>query len=436
MTRQRVVVVGAGFAGMSVVRSLANASIEVLLLSFDNYYTFSPLLPQVAACQLEPEHIVCPIRSLLKKIPNVEFAATEVKRIDPVSQVIETDSCLVHYDYLILACGSTSHFLGVAGASKYSFPLKNLSHAVNLRNHILKCFERSLEEGDVSRRRQLLTFTIVGGGATGVELAGELIELIHRSLVTDYPSVDFRCVRVLLLQGSDRLLPEMPPHLSAYAKYKLQQMGVEVRVRSRVTQVTEDAVYLESQVIPTQTVIWTAGVRGNPNVEKWGLPTDANGRVEVLPTLQVPEYPQVYVVGDLAALQDRKLPMVAPVATQQGITAATNILRQIKGKNPQPLQYRHQGSMVIIGRHIGVASLGKVNLTGFLAWLLWLAIHLAFLPGNRNRLHVLVNWVWNYLLCDRPVRLILPLGSTSKLNPYLFTGSNDDPINQKSEFKK
>lgn len=435
MARQRVVVVGAGFAGISAVRQFADCDIEVLLLNRDNYHAFLPLLPQVAACKLEPEHIVYPIRGLLRKLPNLEFATTEVKRIDPVSQVVETDSCLVHYDYLILACGSTSHFLGVPGANKYSFPLKHLNHAVKLRNHILDCFERSLFTPDRSQRQQLLTFTIVGGGATGVELAGELIELIRNTLVKDYSSVDFHQVRVLLLQAGDKLLPEMPSYLSDYAKRRLERMGVSVRVRSRVTQITEDAVYLEdSQVIPTQTVIWTAGVRGNPDAQKWGLPTNKNGQVTVLPTLQVPEYPQVYVVGDLAALQDRKLPMVAPVATQQGITAATNILRQIKGKNPQPLKYKHQGSMVIIGRHTAVASIG-INITGFLAWLLWLFIHLAFLPGIRNRLHVLINWVWNYLLFESPVCLILPLGA-SKLNPYLFTGSNDDHQNQKSEFKK
>jgi NADH:ubiquinone reductase (H+-translocating) len=402
----------------------------------EGYHAFLPLLPQVAAGKLEPEHIVYPIRGLLRKLPNVEFATTEVKRIDLVSQVIETDSCLVHYDYLILACGSTSHFLGVTGANKYTFSFKCLSHAVKLRNQILDCFERSLFIADISQRQQLLTFTIVGGGATGVELAGELIELIRGSLVKDYPSVDLRCVRVVLLQAGEKLLPEMPPHLSDYAKYKLQQMGVEVRVRSRVTQITEDAVYLEdSRIIPTQTVVWTAGVRGNPNAEKWGLPTNKNGQVTVSPTLQVNEYPQVYVVGDLAAIENRKLPMVAPAATQQGITAATNILRQIKGKNPQPLKYKHQGSMVIIGRNTAVASIG-INITGFLAWLLWLFIHLAFLPGIRNRLHVLINWVWNYLLSESPVRLILPSGSATKLNSYLFTGSKGDHQNQESEFKK
>jgi NADH dehydrogenase len=445
MTRHRVVVVGAGFAGISAVRQFANSDIEVLLLNRDNYHAFLPLLPQVAACKLEPEHIVYPIRGLLRKLPNLEFVTTEVKRIDLVSQVVETDSCLVHYDYLILACGSTSHFLRVPGASKYSFALKSLINAVKLRNHILDCFERwqslckgeSLFTADISQRQQLLTFTIVGGGTTGVELAGELIELIRGSLVKDYPSVDMRRVRVLLLQAGEKLLPEMPAHLSDYAKCKLERMGVSVRVRSRVTQITEDAVYLEdSGVIPTQTVVWTAGVGGNRDAQEWGLPTNKNGQVTVLPTLQVAEYPQVYVIGDLAALQDRKLPMVAPVATQQGITAATNILRQIKGKNPQPLKYKHQGSMVIIGRHTAVASIG-INITGFLAWLLWLFIHLAFLPGTRNRLHVLINWVWNYLLSESPVRLILPLGSASKLKSLrIFTDRDDDSINQKSEFKK
>jgi NADH:ubiquinone reductase (H+-translocating) len=424
MNNQRVVIIGAGFAGISAARRFAGASADILLLDSHNYHTFLPLLHQVATCELEPEHIVCPIRQLLKTHPNVQFATNQVKRVDFVSQVIETNNCLIPYDYLILACGSSSQFFGISGVYEHCFPLKNLEDSVNLRNQIISCFELAQEEADFSRRQELLTFTIVGGGATGVELAGELAELIYGTLVKDYPAIDFSRVRVLLLQAGDKLLPEMPLGLSVYAKRQLQKMGVEVRVASRVTKVMENAVFWEeshfenSQAIPCQTVIWTAGVCGNPVVKKWGLVTDRNGKVIVLPTLQVPEYPQVYVVGDLAAPQNEKFPMLAPVATQQGATAADNILRHIKGKNPQPMGYQHQGSMVIIGRHVAVANLfGKVNLTGFVAWLLWLFVHLAFLPSTRNRFHVLLNWVWSYFSCDRSVRLILPLYPATKLQP-------------------
>jgi NADH:ubiquinone reductase (H+-translocating) len=436
MANPRVVIIGAGFAGISAARTFAGTSIDVLLLDRHNYHTFLPLLHQVATCELEPEHIVCPIRELLKTSPNVQFATNEVKRVDFVSQVIETNNCLIPYDYLILACGSTSQFLGIPGVYEHCFPLKNLEDSVNLRNQIISCFELAQEEADFSRRQELLTFTIVGGGATGVELAGELTELIYGTLVKDYPAIDFRQVRVLLLQAGDKLLPEMRSRLSVYAKRQLQKMGVEVKVTSRVTKVMENAVYWEdshfqkltqkiaqksvqkSEFIPCQTVIWTAGVCGNPVAKKWGLVTDGNGKVTVLPTLQVPEYPQVYVVGDLAAPQNAQFPMLAPVATQQGVNAANNILRHLKGQNPQPMSYQHQGSMVIIGRHRAVANLfGKVNLTGFVAWLLWLVVHLAFLPSTRNRFHVLLNWVWSYFSCDRSVRLILPLYPATKLQP-------------------
>ncbi|PAX52668.1 NAD(P)/FAD-dependent oxidoreductase [Brunnivagina elsteri] len=424
MNNQRVVIIGAGFAGISAARTFAGTSVDVLLLDRHNYHTFLPLLHQVATCELEPEHIVCPIRKLLKAQPNVQFATNEVKRVDFVSQVIETNNCLIPYDYLILACGSTSQFFGIPGVYEHCFPLKNLENSVNLRNQIIYCFELAQEEADFSRRQELLTFTIVGGGATGVELAGELAELIYGTLVNDYPAIDFRRVRVVLLQAGDKLLPEMPLHLSVYAKRQLQKMGVEVKVASRVTKVMENAVYWEdshfknSQTIPCQTVIWTAGVCGNPVAKKWGLVTDNNGKVTVLPTLQVPEYPQVYIVGDLAAPQHEQFPMLAPVAIQQGTTATNNILRQIKGKNPQPMRYQHQGSMVIIGRHAAVANLfGKVNLTGFVAWLLWLFVHLACLPSTRNRFHVLLNWVWSYFSCDRSVRLILPLHPTNQSKP-------------------
>jgi NADH:ubiquinone reductase (H+-translocating) len=424
MANLRVVIIGAGFAGISAARRFAGTSIDVLLLDRHNYHTFLPLLHQVATCELEPEHIVCPIRELLKTSPNVQFATHEVKRVDFVSQVIETNNCLIHYDYLVLACGSTSQFFGVPGASEHCLTLKSLEDSVNLRNQIISCFELAQDEADFSRRQELLTFTIVGGGATGVELAGELAELIYGTLVKDYPAIDFRQVRVLLLQAGDKLLPEMRSRLSVYAKRQLQKMGVEVKVTSRVTKVMENAVYQQdsqlknSLVIPCQTVIWTAGVCGNPVTKKWGLATDSNGKVTVLSTLQVPEYPQVYVVGDLAAPQNVQLPMLAPVATQQGATAANNILRHIKGQNPQPMHYQHQGSMVIIGRHAAVANLfGKVNLTGFVAWLLWLVVHLAFLPSTRNRFHVLLNWIWSYFSCDRAVRLILPLYPATKLQP-------------------
>lgn len=420
MTRQRVVIVGAGFAGLSAARALGNTPCELLLVNRENYFTFVPLLHQVATCGLAPEQVVCSIRNLIKKYSNIKFVTSEVNKIDVESKTIEVNDVLISYDYLILACGSTSRFFGVPGAYENSLTLKSLQDAVNIRNHILNCFEVAQEEVRVSRRQQQLTFTIVGGGTTGVEMAGEVASLVYGTLSKDYPSLDFYRVRVLLLHSGERLLPDMPTRLSNYTARKLQQMGVEVQLNSRVTGVTENAVYLEdSRVIPCHTVVWTAGVQGDGRINKWQLLTDRNHQVKVFSTLQVPEYPQVYAIGDLAALQDKQgkqLPMVAPVAIKQGITAANNILRQIKGKNPQPLHYRHQGSMVIIGRHTAVAKIGKVNLTGFPAWLLWLVIHLACLPGYLNRLQVLISWGWTYFLREHPMRIIFRQGNLVKYN--------------------
>jgi NADH:ubiquinone reductase (H+-translocating) len=409
--RPRVVIVGAGFAGLSAARALSNSLLEVLLLNRDNYHTFLPLLHQVAAVELEPELVAYPIRRIVRKLPNVQFATAEVKRVDLASQFVETDNCFIPYDFLILATGSTSQFMRVEGAAEYAFPLKKLEQAVSLRNHILNCFEVAAEIADRSLRQQLLTFTIVGGGPTGVEMAGSLAELID-SLVKDYPTLDFRDCRVMLLQAGDSLIPEMPTSLRVYTKSQLQKRGVLVLMRSRVSQVSETAVYLQdSRVIPTKTVIWTAGVCGNYDARAWGLPTANNGKVAVLPTLQVPGHPQVYVVGDLASPKD-ELPMLAPVAMQQGKVAATNIARIIKGRNPLPMRYQHKGTMVIIGRNAAVANLGKLKLTGFAAWFLWLAVHLFSLAGFRNRLLVLINWLWNYFLGDR-IPVILPLQSVA-----------------------
>ncbi len=411
MSRQQVVIIGGGFGGLSVVRALANAPVDVLLLNSDNYYTSFPLLHQVATGELEPELIAYPIRSMLRHIKNVRFMTANVKQVDISSQCIQTDKYFIPYDFLIIATGSDSKFLSIPGTREYTFPLKKLEQAVNLRNQIISCFEQAILEVNPSLCQQLLTFTIIGGGATGVELAASLREMVA-AVVKDYPTLDISQVRVILLQAGDSLVPQMPRRLRIYIKLQLEKMGVEVLLRSRVTQVTSEAVYLQdSTVIPTKTTIWTGGVTGNPLATAWGLPTDINGRVTVLPTLQVPEHPQVYIVGDLASLAG--MPMLAPVAIQQGKIAASNIIRQIQHKKLLPMHYQHMGNMVILGRYDGVLDLGRVRLTGVIAWLIWLAVHLLILPGFRNQLLVLINWIWGCLFRDRLVRLILPRTSVN-----------------------
>ncbi len=409
--KPRVVVVGAGFAGLWAARSLAKKPADVLIVDRNNYHTFLALLYQVAAAELEAEDIAYPVRSILWNLPNVDFALAHARRIDLQSRVVETDVAAIPYDYLILATGSITHSFGVPGVETHAHGLKTLDEAVALKNHIICCFEGATRETDTAERRALLTFIIVGGGATGVEYAGALSELIHGPLVRDYRRIDFRAVRIILLEAADSLVAPMPERVRRYTVERLRKMGVDVRLGVKVEAATPDAVVLSGQDrISTRTVVWTAGVRGEPIAVLSGLPTERNGRVPVLPTLQVPGHPETYVVGDLASIGEkgRVLPMVAQVAIQSAIAAAHNILRQIEGKTPQPFRYRDRGSMIAIGRNAAGAAIGSRSYTGFFAWILWLVIHLFNLIGFRNRLMVLVNWAWDYLLYERAVRFVFP----------------------------
>jgi NADH dehydrogenase len=408
----RVVILGAGFGGLWAARSLAHARAEVTLLDRNNYHTFLPLLYQVAAAELAPEDIAYPVRSILRKLPNVHFFLADVQRIEFSSRTIATDGPAIGYDYLILATGSVTHFFGVPGAAEHAFPLKTLEQGITLRNQILCCFERALHEQDRDRRKRLLTFTIVGGGPTGVEFAGALAELIRGPQVKDYQQLDFHEVRVVLLEAMQTLLSGLPKKLCTYAQDRLHRMGVELHLGAMVSEVTGHYVKLkDGTVISTETIVWTAGVRGDPRALLWELPTSAGGRVHVLPTLQLADHPEVFVVGDLVHVEKlgRPLPMIAPVAIQQGTSAARNILRHMRGEAPVPFHYRDRGTMATIGRNAAVAHFAGFAVSGFAAWVVWLSVHLVKLIGFRNRLLVLINWAWDYLFYERAVRLILPL---------------------------
>ena len=407
----RVVIIGAGFGGLWAARALAGLPFDVRVVDRNNYHTFHALLYQVAAAELEPEGIAYPVRSILRRLPNVHFAMHDVQEVDFNARLVKTPEHMIPYDFLVLAMGSTVNFFGVSGATEYTFPLKTLRHSIALRNHILHCFELAAHEPDAEKRERLLTFTIVGGGPTGVEFAGALAELIRGSFTKDYPTLDFGEVRAVLLEAMDALLPGLPEHLQTYTLTRLRRMGVEVHLKAVVNRVTPKAVHLrDGTTIPTETVAWTAGVRSDPRIEEWDLPTARNGRVTVLPTLQLEAYPEVYVVGDLAYLEEdgRPLPMMAPVAIQQGTAAARNIARQAAGQAPDPYHYRDRGTMVTIGRNTAVANAFGYAFSGFPAWFLWLTFHLIKLIGFRNRLLVLLNWIWDYFLFERTVRLILP----------------------------
>jgi NADH dehydrogenase len=409
-----VVVVGAGFGGLWAARALAHTEFQVLLIDRNNYHTFLPLLYQVAAAEVEPEEIVYPVRSILRPLGNVDFLLAEVKKVDFTARTIETTVSTVPYDYLILAAGSTTHFFGVSGAADHAFTLKTLDDGVRLRNHILCCFERASKDPQVASRRRRLTFIIVGGGPTGVEYAGALAELLRGPLQSDFPQLDFRDTRVVLLEGAARLLSTLPERLGRYALRRLVKMDVDVRLNANVDGVDAGGVHLQDGVsIAAETTVWTAGVRGEATAAAWGLPIDRSGRVPVESTLEVQGLAGVYAIGDLARAEEngRPLPMVAPVATQQGVTAAKNIQRREAGQTPLAFRYHDRGMMATIGRNAAVANIGGLAFTGFPAWLAWLGVHLVNLIGFRNRLFVLTNWAWDYFLFERTVRLILPATS-------------------------
>lgn len=408
--RPRVAVIGAGFGGLWAARELAGKPVTVVLVDRNNYHAFLPLLYQVAAAEIEATEIAFPVRSIFRGAGNVNFVLGEVQGLDLKERAVVTAECTVPYDYLILALGSDTHYFGVPGAKEHTFPLKTVGEATAVRTQILTCFERAAHEPLPERRKRLLTFVIVGGGATGVEFAGALAELVYRPLRRDYPTIDFSEVSIILVEAMDRLLTGFPERLGRYALQRLRKMGVEVRLDSVVTEVGADSLHLkDGGTLPTETVVWTAGVGGDPEVERWGLPTTRGGRVKVDETLRVPGQPEVYVIGDLAHVEQNgePLPMVAPVAIREGEFAARNILLQVKGEGPRPFRYKDPGILATIGRNAGVAYIWGWSLTGFPAWVLWIGVHIAKLIGFRNRIFVLLNWTWDYVRFERAVRLIL-----------------------------
>lgn len=430
-TKPRVVVIGAGFGGIWAVRTLAREAVDILLVDRNNYHTFLALLYQVAAAELDAEDIAYPVRSVFCNFPNIDFALAHARRIDIEKQTVETDKQEFLYDYLILATGSVPHSFGIEGVEKHAFFLKTLEEGVALKNHIICCFERAARETDEARRAGTLTFVIVGGGATGIEYAGALSELIHGPIVKEYRNIDFKSVRIILLEAAEELVGNMPESIRSYTARRLRKMGIEVRLQTKVVAVTSESVALQTQeTIPTETVVWTAGVRGEPLAYRSDIPTTRDGRVSVLPTLQIPGHPRIYVVGDLAriAANGNSLPMVAQVAIQSAVSAARNIARQIAGLEPLPFRYRDRGSMITIGRNAAGVAIGTRTYSGFFAWILWLVIHLFNLIGFRNRMMVLINWAWDYLLYERAVRFVFPaeMPGASKTSSCSPKSGHDD----------
>jgi NADH dehydrogenase len=412
MSRPRVVVVGTGFAGREAVRALARQEVDVVVLDQHNYHTFWPLLYQVAIAGLGSGEIAYPIRAMVRGHPNVRFRMARVTGLDPEKRHVLTDGQPVPYDYVILAAGTRPNYFGLENVERVAYALGGLDDAIALRNHILTCFEEALRETSPQRRRALLTFVIVGGGPTGVELAGALSELLRHPLRRDFPDLSLDEARIVLVEMQDAVLTMYAKPLQAYAGRQLARLGVELMLNASVQDATCEAVHLsDGRTIDTHTLIWSAGIRARLS-DSLPFETARGGRIVVTDTLQAPGHPGVFIAGDMAYLagpDGRPDPQLAPVAMQQGETAARNVLRLLRGQDLQAFRYRDRGSMATIGRASAVANVFGRQVTGFVAWFLWLAIHIMYLMGFRNRLLVLINWAYSYFRYDPGVRLIMGL---------------------------
>lgn len=406
-TQPQIVILGAGFAGLQTAVSLGGAKADVYLIDRNAYHTFVPLLYQVATATLLPEQIAFPVRSLCRRHRNLHFIQAEVQAIDTQQQHVYTNRLTLEYDFLVLATGSQSVFYGVPGASEHALPLRSLQDAIHLRNHLLRCFETARWETDPQVRAQLLTFAIVGGGATGVEMAGALVELIQGPLKRDYPELDPQQIQIHLLQSGAQLLSEFPARLGRYTARRLIKLGVEVCLETRASQVTPHCLELsDGRIIATATVIWTAGVKGQPPASTQPLDVSDKQQLQIGPALQVNGHPNIYAIGDVAEVRSRGHPLsgVAPEALQQGVATARNLRRQLSNRAPRPFHYFNKGRLAIIGCYSGVGKIGPLRLSGWLAWAMWLGVHLVYLPGYLSRIQVLLTWFNAYIWGDRTVR--------------------------------
>jgi NADH dehydrogenase len=410
-TRARVVIVGGGFGGLQAAKALADAPVQVILVDRRNHHLFQPLLYQVATAALSPADIAQPIRSVLRGQANAEVLLADVDAIDVVARevVLDDDAGRLPYDYLILAAGANHAYFGHDEWAPNAPGLKTLEDALDIRRRILTSFEEAEREPDAARRRALMTFVVVGGGPTGVEMAGAIAEIARFSLARDFRHIDTRDAKVILIEASTQLLAAFPGRLSRHALRELKRLGVEVRFDKPVTAIAPGAVTVGDEIIPANTIVWAAGVQASPLARSLGVELDRAGRVLVNPDLTVPGHPEIFVIGDMALLKDargRSLPGVAQVAMQQGKWAAANILRAIEGKPARAFRYRDLGNMATIGRNSAVADIRGLRLTGFVAWLAWAVVHILSLIGFRNRVLVGLQWLWDYLTLQRGARLI------------------------------
>jgi len=416
-SKPHVVIIGGGFAGLNAAKQLRDADVAVTIVDQHNHHTFQPLLSQVATASLSPADIAGPIRAILRRQTNLSVILAEVTGIDLARGVVHMGTDELAYDYLIIAAGSTDSYFGHDEWEKYAGGLKTLDDAVRMRNQILLGFEAAERAHTDDERRRDMTFAIIGGGPTGVELAGAIAEISRHSISRDFDRIDPRQARIILIDAGPRLLAAYPESLSKHAQSDLERLGVEVRLNALVTSVDERGLTLKSgDRIEAATRLWAAGVQASPLGRAMAVEVDRAGRVLVNPDLSIPGHPNVFVAGDLAALNGKdgkQLPGVAQVAMQQGRAAARNIMRSVAGEATVPFQYKDLGNMATIGRNRAVADIHGIHLHGFIAWVIWLTIHLVNLIGFRNRFVVMTQWIWSYLTFYRRVRLITNPGTAA-----------------------
>jgi NADH dehydrogenase len=406
--RPRVVILGGGFGGLYCARALRRAPVSVTLVDRANYHSFQPLLYQVATASLSPGDIATPLRHILRGQSNVEVWMGEACDVDLQSRVVVLADGLLSYDYLVVATGCTHAYFGHDDWAVHAPGLKTIDDAIRMRRRFLVAFEAAEREADPEARRRLLTTVVVGAGPTGVELAGAMAEIARKAIPRDFRFIDTRSARILLLEGGPRVLPTYPPDLSEKARRQLVRLGVEVRTDALVTRIEEGAVQVGDERIEAGNVFWAAGVLASPLGAKLGVPLDRAGRVIVEPDLSLPGHPEVFVVGDLAHVKREggMVPGVAQGAMQGGAHAARQIARDIAHRPREPFSYWDKGNLATIGRAAAVADLGRIHLSGFVAWFVWVFVHILYLIGFRNRMLVMIQWAWAYLWYQRGIRLI------------------------------
>ncbi len=410
--RPRVVIIGGGFGGVSAAKALAGAPLDITLIDRTNHHLFQPLLYQVASAVLPSSDITRPIRRMLRGQANVRVLLGTVVGIDPAQRVVQVDGGAESrhpYDYLIVSAGLVHDYFGHDEWARLAPGLKSVADAEEIRRRFLLAFEEAERTPDIDAHNEFLTFVVIGGGATGVELAGILPATARAAMRDDFRRVDVADTRVILLEGGPRILPAFNPVLSQKAELYLGGLGVEVRTNTKVTRVEPDAVWAGGERIATRNVFWAAGMRASPLGAMLGVPLNGRGQVLVEPDLTIPGHPEVYVIGDLAALrwdETRWIPQLAPFANQAGRWSAANIVRTIEGRSREPFRYFDKGMLATVGRHKAVGELRGVRFSGYVAWWAWLLIHILYLAGFRNRLSVMLEWLWGYFTMDHGSRLI------------------------------